>query len=304
MSKDSDSKVDLNLLVVFDAVMAEGSVKDAAARLRMKSPAVSQALTRLKEAVGAELFIRIGHGLKPTQRAVDMWGGVRTALGLIKKSVAGDGTFNPVNEQRIFNIDLPTGTDSLVTHKLAQRIAGASGLRFLISNNRAINVLNDLRFGESALAFDYRPIIEAGYRCELVTEQDIVMIARKGHPELKKGLTRALYETLPHVAIASVRSMTELPVNERLSEIGMTRNVRYSVPGMISTLRLVNKFDCVVSVPRCTATLCTEWAEIEIYKLPFEIARMTLYMVWHERSDADASHIWLRQTFREICAEL
>lgn len=296
--------LDLNLLIVFDAVMAEGSVKKAAERLGMNPPAVSQALGRLREAVDAELFIRSGHGLKPTPRATQMWSGVHNALGLIKSSVAGDATFDPQTERRTINLDVPAGADALIVPRLAQRTMNAPGLDFRVSSARAFNVLNDLRFGESWLAFDYRPITEPGYRCEMVTEQEIALMARRGHPALLGGLTRELYQSLPQVAVAAVRSTSMLPVTERLHAVGLTRIVKYTVPGLLGTVSIVANSDLVSSLPMCTLTHCQRFADIEIHQLPFKVAPMAFYMIWHERFEDDAGHTWLRQLLREICDEL
>jgi DNA-binding transcriptional LysR family regulator len=304
MANEGEGKLDLNLLVVFDAVMAEGSVKQAAKRLGMKSPAVSQAIGRLKDRVGAELFVRVGHGVKPTPRATKMWIGVRAALGHVTSAVSDDAAFDPLTESCTILLDMPAGTDALITPKLAARVANAPGLLFRISSSRAINVLNDLRFGESWLAFDYRQLNDPGFHCEQLTEQKLVLIARKAHPALKAGLTTELYQTLPQVAVAAVRTTTILPVNERLKEVGLTRIVKFTVPGLLSMLEMVASLDVVASLPLCTAHLCQQWADVEIHELPFDLGKVQFFMVWNERFDADASHSWLRQNVREICAEL
>lgn len=295
-------KLDLNLLVVFDAVMAEGSVKKAALRLGMKPPAVSQSLGRLREAMDTELFIRAGHGLKPTPRASQMWPGVRTALGLIKASVAGDSRFDPQRETRTITLDLPAGADALIVPRLAKCTANARGLQFRVSTARAFNVLNDLRFGESWLAMDFRQVTEPGYRCEIVTEQEVALMARRGHPALKAGLTIELYQSLPQVAVASVRTTSVLPVSERLEAVGMTRVVQYTVPGLLTAIDLVANSDMVCSLPVCTVKHCQAFADLEIHVLPFDVARMPFFMVWHERFDSDAGHMWFRDTLRTICA--
>ena len=295
--------LDLNLLIVFDAVMAERSVKRAAQRLGMKAPAVSQSLGRLREAVGADLFLRTGAGMKPTPRALSMWNGVRAAMALIKSSVSGVDRFEPRTETRTITLDLPSAADALIVPRLAARVADAPGLDFHISSARAFNVLNDLRFGESWLALDYRPINEPGYRCEVVSEQEIVLIAKKGHPRLEGGLTTELYQTLPQVALASVRTTSVLPVTERLQNVGLSRIVKFSVPGLLSAVRIVVEQGFVASLPLCTAEFCRSLAEIEIHKLPFDVGKMLIYMVWHERFEGDAGHLWLRRTVREICAE-
>lgn len=298
------SNLDLNLLVVFDAVMAETSVKRAAERLRMNAPAVSQALGRLREAVGADLFVRSGHGLKPTPRASQMWDSIRVALSLINASLSDGHEFEPSKETRTFLLDLPAGTDSLITAKLAALTAEAPGLRFLIANSRALIVLNDLRYGESVLAFDYRPIVQPGYHCEMLTEQELVLVAQKGHPALRNGLTVDLYCTLPQVALAAARSTTILPVNERLEALGKSRIVKFVVPGLLSAMTMLIDGHCVSTLPLCTAKRCVDWADLEFHTIPLDLAKVPFFMVWHSRFNSDAGHTWLREKIRGICAAL
>lgn len=295
---------DLNLLVVFDAVMAEGSVKKAAQRLGMKSPAVSQTLSRLRETIGDELFIRVRHGLKPTPRAMQMAEGIRAALTLIRGSLRGNGPFDPNSETRTILIDMPAGADALVMPELARRMAAAHGLEFRVSLSRAFNVLNDLRFGDCWLAMDYRPVAEPGYRCEKVSEQRIALIARPSHPLLRQGLTAELYSGLPHVALASARTTSVLPVNELLEASGLRRNVTYMVPSLAAVVEMVTTSDLVCSLPVCTIESARKWARLDVFELPFDVPKMPFYLVWHERFDSDTAHAWLRDLLRQICAGL
>ncbi len=304
MADDPLSSLDLNFLVVFDAVMAESSVKRAAEHLRMNPPAVSQALGRLRDAVGVDLFIRSGHGLRPTPRATQMWESVRMALSLINTSLTNGLRFDPTKETRTFLLDLPAGTDSLITPKLAELTTDAPGLRFLIANSRALNVLNDLRYGESVLAFDYRAISQQGYHCELLTEQQLVLVATKDHPDLQNGLTVDLYCSLPQIAVAAARSTTILPVNERLEALGKSRFVKFVVPGLLSALSILARGDGVATMPLCTAEMCTKWSPLAIHPIPLDLPKVPFYMVWHSRFDSDAGHSWLRDKIREIAAPL
>jgi DNA-binding transcriptional LysR family regulator len=299
------SRLDLNLLIVFDAVMAEGSVLAAGRRLGMKSPAVSQALGRMRQALGHELFTRSSHGLRPTPFATSLWPGVRQALDLIRTSLTDGQPFNPTTAKRTFLLDFPSGTDALITPKLAARVANAPGLQFRISNARAFNVMNDLRFGDSWVALDYRPITEPGFRCELLTEQPLVVISKLNHPALApEGLTTRLFQDLPQVAVGAVRSTAVLPVNERLAALGMTRNVQFLVPGLLSLLQMVAQHDVIATLPHCTALLCRAWGEVEIHPFPFKISDVSMYLVWHDHFDADPGHIWLRETVRDIFQQL
>ena len=297
-------ELDLNLLRTFDAVMAEGSVKRAAKRIGSKSPAISQALSRLKDTLDCELFIRTSDGMKPTLRAREMWPGVRTALGMIRSAVNDGVGFNPLTARSTILLDLPAGSDALIMPKLAARVANAPHLEFRTSSARAHNVLNDLRYGESWLAFDYMPTEEHGFHCEQIGEQELVLVARPKHPALIKGLNKDLFQTLPHVAVGSVRTTSMLPVNELLRVVGMTRAVKFTVPGLLSAIDMISSQDLVCTLPLCTAKLCQSWRDVAIHKLPFKLGPMRFFMVWHERFDADPAHAWLRQNMREICASL
>jgi DNA-binding transcriptional LysR family regulator len=83
--------LDLNLLRVFDEVMAERSLTRAARHLSLTQPAVSNALRRLRETLGDELVVRAGQGMTPTPRALALWPTVRAALGQLQASLSPSG---------------------------------------------------------------------------------------------------------------------------------------------------------------------------------------------------------------------
>src|SRR3982750_1578293 len=95
--------LDLNLLRVFDVVMAERNLTRAAERLSLTQPAVSNALKRLKESVGEDLLTRAPGGVKPTRGAQALWPGLRTALGHLRAALSPDA-FNPQTDAVSFRI--------------------------------------------------------------------------------------------------------------------------------------------------------------------------------------------------------
>ena len=96
--------LDLNLLKVFEAVYAQGSISRAAPSLHMTQPAVSLALKRLRQAVGDDLFIRAPRGMKPSHRADDIAGPVHEALALLGEALEQGEQFDPVASKRVFKI--------------------------------------------------------------------------------------------------------------------------------------------------------------------------------------------------------
>ena len=101
--------LDLNLLRVFDAVMSEGSLTRAADKLALTQPAVSNALRRLREALGDELLVRQGQGMTPTPRAQTLWPAVREALTQLQ-TVLAPGEFDPATATNLFTLAMADAT--------------------------------------------------------------------------------------------------------------------------------------------------------------------------------------------------
>jgi DNA-binding transcriptional LysR family regulator len=298
---DKPDKIDLNLLAVFDAIMVEGSLRGAAVRLKMNQPAVSQALTRLRKAVGDKLFERAGRGVVPTARAQEMARSIRPAMDLMRSALTGANVFEPQNENRTFLLDVPAGIDALTAPLLAQRLHEAPGLNFNIASARASRMANELRFGETHIALDYEPLATEGYRSELLFKDHFVVIGRDNHPGLVGGLSILAYQKLGHVAVSWGSGPRSSPLVQKLTAATISRNVRMTVPNLPSMLRVVADSDLLGSTwGRVAARSTREVDGLRIYPMPFEMPPVPIYMVWHESFDNDAGHSWLRDVLRDI----
>src|ERR1700712_1391232 len=149
--------LDLNLLRVFDVVMAERNLTRAAERLSLTQPAVSNALRRLKESVGEDLLIRAPWGMKPTPRAEALWPEVRTALGHLRAALA-PGEFNPQTDAASFRIAMADATAAMFMPPLVSQIEQSdalANLRVLPLTTRDPSTL--LERGDADLAVGYFP---------------------------------------------------------------------------------------------------------------------------------------------------
>jgi DNA-binding transcriptional LysR family regulator len=298
---DKPDKIDLNLLAVFDAIMLEGSLRGAAVRLKMNQPAVSQALTRLRKAVGDKLFERAGRGVVPTARAQEMARSIRPAMDLMRSALTGANVFEPQIENRTFLLDVPAGIDALTAPLLAQRLHEAPGLNFNIASARASRIANELRFGETHIALDYEPLATEGYRSELLFKDHFVVIGRDNHPGLVSGLSILAYQKLGHVAVSWGSGPRSSPLVQKLTAATISRNVRMTVPNLPSMLRVVADSDLLGSTWSRVASRSTREVDgLKIYPMPFEMPPVPIYMVWHESFDNDAGHSWLRDVLRDI----
>jgi LysR family transcriptional activator for leuABCD operon len=293
-------KIDLNLLTVFDAVMAEGNLTRAGGRLGLTQSAVSHSLKRLRDLTGDPLFERTRRGVRPTVRATAMAQHVRQAMDLIRATLSAEPSFDPLRAERVFHLDVPAGIEAVVVPRLVERLAFAPKINLKISSGRASAIRNELRFGESYIALDFERVERNGYRSEEVFLDEFVVIARRGHPRLKRGMNGEVYEQLEHVAVHWGRDERSSPLTDAIQQLGIRRNVRLTVPNLSSMMRIVQTSDLVGSTWRRVAQAYAAELGLTILPTPFRLEPVPIFMVWHESFDADAGHAWLRGVMKDI----
>lgn len=306
MQDETGVRLDLNLLVVFDAVMTDGSLTKAGERLGMTQSAVSRALMRLRDATGGPaLFERTGRGMRPTPAAHAMYAKVREALDMLRASVRAPGaTFCANRDERTFVLGLPFGFDSLIVPALIRRLGPYAKPTFRISGDRAGSLLAELRVGSTVLAFDHEVPEQQGFHAELLFMDPFVMIARPDHPTLKAPFSMNMMQALVHVGLTWDSSHGPSPLTERMGALGISRRIAYSTPCFSAITAVVETSDMVGMLPERLARQFTRWYDVELHPVPDDIKPMPVYMVWHESFDDDSGHIWLRHVMREVCEEL
>lgn len=283
--------------------MTELNLTRAAKRLDRTQSAVSHSLRRLRQITGDPLFERARNGVRATPRALEMAKEVRRGLTMIQAALERRDGFDPEKETRTFLIDIPAGFDWLVAPLLAKQLKDAPGITIRIANARAANILNELRFRESWLALDYTPLHADGYRAETLMSDELVVVARPGHPQLSCGATEEVLRTIGQVGIgwSTLTSPVNHPVDERVQEAGLPRQVSLWVPTLASMIAIVEHSDLIAYIATRAATRFAQTHNIEIHPLPLELRPLPMIMVWHETFDEDAGHRWLRDTIKDIC---
>ncbi len=291
----------LALVPVFDAIFSEGSLSRAAERLGVTQSAVSQALARLRKLTSDELFISTGRGVRPTQRALEMASYVQLALNQVNAAFASRDV-DMSKLERTLVIDIGGGYDTLVLPRLIEELSKqAPGLRLVVSNDRGGDLLNELKYGETHLAFDFQATSTENVRCELLARDAVVVLSRLDHPALKKGLTKNLYLDLPHASLVWARSPAASAVSVELARLGHNPSVVVSVPTFVALGGIVASSNLLATAPGIVARLLVGWHRIEQHPMPFRFPQLALYQLWHARYDDDAAHRWLRSTIKKIC---
>jgi len=295
--------IDLNLLTVFDAIMTDRNLTAAAKRLGRTQSAVSHSLRRLRDVTGDPLFELTGRGVRPTARAAEMAEEVRRALDVLQRAVSARNDFDPMTETRSFLVDIPVGLECIVGPLLAERVSKLPGITFRVSSSRAAIILRELRLRETWLALDFEPTSDDGYRNEILFEDELVLVARRDHPELVNGLKPSHLKDLDHVGIAwpPMLSPAYHPIDQRFQAAGLTRPVVLWLPTLPSMISVVEGTDLVGCTISRVANAFARKSNVEVHRLPVRMPPVPLLMVWHESLDDDAGHRWLRDVMRSAC---
>lgn len=294
----------LTLIPVFDAIMSEGSLSRAAARLGVTQSAVSQTLARLRKLTGDPLFESHGRGVRPTPRALEIAGHARAALTHANAAFTPK-TLDIASLKRTFVLDIGGGFDALVLPLLYKVLAKtAPGVRCLVSNTRGADLLEELKYGETELALDFQPTDADGIRCQRIGDDTAVVVARPKHPALRQGLTKALYQQLPHAALVWTRATVSSGVALELARLGVETKIAISAPTVMGVGALVASSDLIATTSRYAAHALSEVFDLEQHPLPFRMPPLVFYLLWHERFADDAGHRWLRTELESIAQQI
>lgn len=286
--------LDLNLLLVFDAVLRERSVVRAADSLAISQPAVSHALNRLRHALKDKLFIRTPAGMSPTPRAEQLALPVRKALNELQLAVEGD-TFDPSTADRRFTIAVNNYAAVVAVGPILAAVrAQAPSVRLSLVPSGTLNLADRLDRGELDLALSGRVIDGERFASQQLIEDRFVAVLRSGHPALRKRLTAGVLAELGHLGISSSGENLEF-VDAFLKARKNARFVASDVPYLSAGAVLVQS-NLVAILGRKLALEFRRAYPIEIRELPFEAPVLHSVMNWHRRFDDVPAHRWLRST--------
>ncbi|MDQ0315063.1 LysR family transcriptional regulator [Amorphus orientalis] len=295
------SSFDLNLLKVFDALMRERSATRAGRLVGMSQPAVSNALHRMRNILGDELFVRRGSEMVPTPRAEAMSVQVSEALARIDQAIAGDATFDPHSAERLFTLYGADFFSSLLMPPLMRRVSAAApniALRFLESATGEVERL--LRDNVIDLALERELPVPDWISRQPILISRFVVLAARGNRHLEEAGVRpgepiplGLFCALPQ-ALRSVDGSMIGMVDDALARLGRTRRVMLALPHFHSVAVAVAESELIAALPNQTAEVAAGTLAVDTYLPPIEIRPQNLHMYWHRRDDHSPAHCWLR----------
>lgn len=297
--------LDLNLLRVFDAVMTEQNLTRAANRLAMTQPAVSNAVKRLRDALGDELLIRTAHGVKPTARAESLWPAVRRALADLEEAVA-PRSFELAKANATFRMAMADATAGLLLPPLVRLIeneAPGIDIRMVPLTTREPRPM--LLRGDIDLAIGFFPGVvaqlqgatETPVRHERLYAGEYVCVMRKDHPLANKDLTLDLYCEANHLLVSFSGRARGL-VDDALVTLNRERRILLTVNQFFTAGKVVAASDLVMVIPRHLIEATGMSNQLIQKELPFKLPEVHIDMLWHERDARSPGHRWLREQLR------
>lgn len=287
--------LDLNLLLVFEAIYSSRNISRAAVDLDLSQPALSNALARLRKQLDDQLFVRSGNGVVPTTRADEIIGPVRDALTTLRQSIGSAADFDPKTSKRHFRLLVADPLELTTIPKLIQSIGSDSQITFELQPPQSMPVEESLVSGKTDLAVFLLHGKNAELNSKPLCPVDQVVIASRDHPRLRTSVTmpELIKESFVSLSLepGKLANSEKLTFWQRLN----VREVCY-VHKVSSIVQLVAKTELIGIVPRIYANQAKNTHGLQIFEIPTKLSDQAFHMIWHKRADFDPGLRWLQDT--------
>ncbi len=292
--------LDLNLLIVFDAVMTERNLRKAGERLGRSQPSVSQSMARLRDLVGDQLFERSPQGIVPTARAEILWNDIRDPLAQLREALV-PSQFDPNANTGEIVLGLSDDARILFWPRLAKSLNGMAPLATLraIDTNH-ISVWRDIEAGGVDLAVTVAGQPPPGFNARVLYQDEFMLLLRR---DAIPPQTPRDYAGRRHLAIVFADERPAF-ADEALAAAGEERRVVARVSRFDALPELVKELDAVVALPRLIAQHFADDHDLVVREPPVAFPPAVFRMCWRQKNRNDPKHQWLRSCVADTLERL
>jgi LysR family transcriptional activator of mexEF-oprN operon len=296
-------RLDLNLLLVFHALLHERSVTRAARRLFIGQPALSGALKRLRVALGDELFVRTSHGMTPTPRALELARVIEPLLLSLQQALHAKPAFDPAKAERVFRIGLSDALEVALMPQLMQRLAAeAPGVRLIARPADRANAPGMLDAAEIELAAGVFIECATWHRRRALFDWHFVCVYNPDLVKVRgKRVTLKEYLRHPHLLTSFSADLSGL-VDELLRAQGLARQVVFSSRNFATSPFIVRQMPAITTVPTFAAATWRDALGLAVSPLPFDSPSYQVSLLWTAAHDGDLGLQWLISLMHEVFA--
>lgn len=302
MNQMNYKKLDLNLLIVLNCLLEQRSVTKAARVLGLSQPAVSHALSRLRDHLNDPLFVSAGTRFEPTARALDVGRTVAPFLSAVEASIREGGRFDPAETTAVFRVGMSEDLQASLLPRLARLVQRQA------PHARLVVISTDYRRARETMANN--EITSAiGYLDGLAAHTKVQKLGRVGYSVISTQKRRAKklrmndYCEAQHALVTSAGDLTGY-IDDTLSKLGRSRTIRLSLSSFTALPFALKGTDLMATIPDHLAQELVRVAGLHTSELPFETPRYDISLAWRAEANTDPAEIWfrdaIRQSFREF----
>lgn len=286
-------KLDLNLLLTLDALLAEHNVTRAAQRLNLSQPSVSVQLAKLRDIFADPLLLAGSRGMQPTTKADALREPLHNALEALEQVISPNTPFDPARANLIWRIAAADyGEQAIILTMLPSLRSQAPYSQLAILELSPPHISKQLEQGEVDLVFHTCEESALHLRRRMLFSEHYVLVSRKNHSHLKATPTLEQFSQLKHVIVSPDGGGFYGATDRALAEVELTRQVVLSVPHFLFVLKVLEHTDLVAMLP---SRLVQNHPNLRVFEPPVKVAGFEMAMLWHERSQLDPAHKWLRE---------
>ncbi|MAN73873.1 MAG: hypothetical protein CME85_11540 [Henriciella sp.] len=293
-------RIDLNLLLVFEAIFKAESVSHAARTLGMAQPTVSNALNRLREQFSDKLFVRSDRGVRPTPLALSLAVPISDALNLLRSGLQAEADFDVTTANRHFKLILHDYSVPWLLPPLLKLLDHReSSCKIEVITPDWTRPQEGLTNGEADLMLDVFPTKNPAVSYDPLGTVEAAYIVREGHPTISHELTRELFETTGH-AVLQKPIQQRLQIPHMILAEGLNRREVCILPNASDLAITVATSDLIAAVPKLYATKVAPIYRLRVLPAPFDYPNFKMFLSWPTEKNDDPGLRWIRNVIRNI----
>lgn len=293
---------ELQLLYIFDAIMTERSVTRAADRLAMTQPAVSNAISRMRQIWNDPLFVRKGRNIEPTSYALSLWDQVGNPMYALTNAVSAT-QFDPGTSKRKFRVAATDMIIEMIWRQLIELLEReAPGVDLHAVPYTPDGSHNALREAHVDLAIGVLTQHDHSLRSSWLFEGGYVLAMREDHPLAGKRISMEEFLEARHLLV-SMSGDAHGFVDSYLDQKGQSRRIAATVNHFSTVPQILRETNLIAAVPELISQDCGFVNGLWMSELPFEVDPTSLYLIWHARHDRDPGVIWIRDHVERLLRE-
>lgn len=292
------SRIDLNLLHLLLEVHDAGSVSKAGRRLGLSQPAASNALSRLRDALGDPLFLRSKDGMVPTAYVARIAPQIRDHLGGITSVLSENQAFVPETSNRIFRLSLSDVGEQIFLPPIAHRLAKLAPNVALENISAPIAELADSLAAQDAdVAIGIVNPRDTAIRSAPLFNEVYCAV---GNVALTESEIAGLDLHDKRIILVAPSATYAADVEALLDRHGFSRNISYRLRTFGALPDLLRRIDAIAILPKQLAQRLENAGAARMLPQEIPLGTHTVKLVWHRKSENDPGCVWLRQQIREL----